>query len=108
MTNPPTNADHSTDASIAEKEQHLETIISQLQDGEVLLERANGAPRRRQDAHQGPRTGVRSRGRFDHRAMNPRGVMVICGWGSFQAIEPFLNAPSLEVVNEAFENAGLA
>lgn len=29
-------------------------------------------------------------------------------WDSFQAIEPYLNAPSPEVVNDAFEDAGLA
>lgn len=39
--------------------------------------------------------------------MNPRVVMQIGGWSSFQAIEPYLNAPSPAVVNKAFEEAGL-
>jgi integrase len=42
------------------------------------------------------------------RQMNPRVVMQVGGWDSFQAIEPYLNAPTPEVVNEAFEEAGLA
>ena len=42
------------------------------------------------------------------RQMNPRVVMQIGGWDSFQAIEPYLNAPTPEVVNDAFEEAGLA
>ena len=37
---------------------------------------------------------------------NPRVVMQVGGWDSFQAIEPYLNAPTPEVVNEAFETAG--
>ncbi len=41
------------------------------------------------------------------RQMNPRVVMQVGGWDSFQAIEPYLNAPTPEVVNEAFEEAGL-
>ncbi|MDS0473788.1 site-specific integrase [Natrinema sp. 1APR25-10V2] len=40
--------------------------------------------------------------------MNPRVVMAIGGWDSFQAIEPYLNSPTPEVVNEAFEEADLA
>ena len=53
------------------------------------------------------------RRRFAHRLlvdrqMNPRVVMQIGGWDSFQAIEPYLNAPTPEVVNDAFEEAGLA
>jgi len=40
--------------------------------------------------------------------MNPRVVMAVGGWDSFQAIEPYLNAPTPDVVNEAFEEAGLA
>lgn len=36
--------------------------------------------------------------------MNPRVVMQVGGWGSFAAIEPYLNAPTPEVVNEAFES----
>jgi hypothetical protein len=43
----------------------------------------------------------------DH-SMNPRVVMAVGGWDSFQAIEPSLNAPTPEVVNNAFEEAGLA
>ncbi|GAB6879193.1 site-specific integrase [Halorubrum gandharaense] len=39
--------------------------------------------------------------------MNPRVVMQVGGWGSFQAIEPYLNAPTPEVVNDAFEEADL-
>jgi integrase len=39
--------------------------------------------------------------------LNARIVMAIGGWSSFQAIEPYLNAPTPEVVNEAFEDAGL-
>jgi hypothetical protein len=38
--------------------------------------------------------------------MNPRVVMTVGGWDSFQAIEPYLNAPTAEVVNKAFERAG--
>lgn len=41
------------------------------------------------------------------RQMNPRVVMQVGGWDSFQAIEPYLNAPTPEVVNEAFEKAGV-
>lgn len=40
--------------------------------------------------------------------MNPRVVMAVGGWDSFQAIKPYLNAPTPDVVNEAFEEAGLA
>lgn len=40
--------------------------------------------------------------------MNPRVVMQVGGWDSFQAIEPYLNVSSPEVVNNAFEEAGLA
>lgn len=40
--------------------------------------------------------------------MNPRVVMAVGGWGSFQAIEPYLNAPTSDVVNRAFEEAGLS
>jgi len=39
--------------------------------------------------------------------VNPRVVMQVGGWDSFQAIEPYLNAPTPDVVNEAFEEAGL-
>lgn len=40
--------------------------------------------------------------------VNPRVVMQVGGWDSFAAIEPYLNAPSPSVVNEAFEEADLA
>jgi len=40
--------------------------------------------------------------------INPRVVMQVGGWDSFQAIEPYLNAPTPDVVNDAFEEAGLA
>lgn len=40
------------------------------------------------------------------RQMNPRVVIAVGGWDSFQAIEPYLNAPTPDVVNEAFEEAG--
>jgi integrase len=39
--------------------------------------------------------------------INPRVVMQVGGWDSFQAIEPYLNAPTPEVVDEAFQEAGL-
>ena len=42
------------------------------------------------------------------RQMNPRVVMAVGGWDSFQAIEPYLNAPTPDVVNMAFEEADLA
>jgi len=34
--------------------------------------------------------------------MNPRVVMTVGGWDSFAAIEPYLNSPSEEVIDEAF------
>lgn len=34
--------------------------------------------------------------------MNPRVVMAVGGWDSFAAIEPYLNAPSADVIDEAF------
>ena len=37
----------------------------------------------------------------DHN-MNPRVVMQVGGWDSFAAIEPYLNAPTPEVVDDAF------
>jgi len=40
--------------------------------------------------------------------MNPRVVMQVGGWDSFQVIEPYLNAPTSAVVNDAFEEADLA
>jgi integrase len=39
--------------------------------------------------------------------INPRVVMQIGGWDSFQAIEPYLTAPTPDVVDEAFDEAGL-
>jgi integrase len=39
--------------------------------------------------------------------MNPRVVMAVGGWSSFQAIEPYLNAPSPDVVDEAFASVEL-
>jgi len=33
--------------------------------------------------------------------MNPRVVMVVGGWDSFAAIEPYLNAPSEDIIDEA-------
>ena len=39
--------------------------------------------------------------------MNPRVVMAVGGWDSFAAIEPYLNAPSEQVINDAFDEAGL-
>ena len=38
--------------------------------------------------------------------MNPRVVMQVGGWDSFQAIEPYLNAPTPEIVDEAFAEFG--
>lgn len=40
--------------------------------------------------------------------LNPQVVMTVSEWDSFQAIEPYLNALTPDVVNEAFEEAGLA
>jgi len=40
--------------------------------------------------------------------LNPRVVMAVGGWSSFQAIEPYLNAPTEDVVNQAFDEAGLS
>jgi integrase len=39
--------------------------------------------------------------------MNPRVVMQIGGWDSFQAIEPYLNAPTPDVVDDAFSEVEL-
>jgi integrase len=36
--------------------------------------------------------------------MNPRVVMAVGGWSSFGAIEPYLNAPTEDVINQAFED----
>jgi hypothetical protein len=35
--------------------------------------------------------------------MNPRVVMEVGGWNSYEAIKPYLNTPTDEVVNQAFE-----
>jgi integrase len=35
--------------------------------------------------------------------MNPRVVMAVGGWDSFAAIEPYLNAPSEDIIDEAFQ-----
>lgn len=40
-------------------------------------------------------------------SMNPRVVMAVGGWDSFTAIEPYLNAPSEDVVNQAFDGVDL-
>jgi integrase len=34
--------------------------------------------------------------------MNPRVLMAVGGWNSFQAIEPYLNEPTDSVINDAF------
>ena len=39
--------------------------------------------------------------------MNPRVVMAVGGWDSFAAIEPYLNAPSEDVIDEAFSGVDL-
>ena len=39
--------------------------------------------------------------------MNPRVVMAVGGWSSFSAIEPYLNAPTEEVVNQAFNQVDI-
>jgi len=41
------------------------------------------------------------------RNMNPRVVMDVGGWGSFEALKPYLDAPTPEVVNAEFEKAGI-
>lgn len=41
------------------------------------------------------------------RQMNPRVVIHMGGWESFQAIEAYLNAPTPEVVNKTFEEIDL-
>ncbi|TKX55855.1 site-specific integrase [Halorubrum sp. SP3] len=40
------------------------------------------------------------------RQMDPRVVMTVGGWDSFQAIEPYLNSPTPDIVNTAFDEAG--
>ena len=39
--------------------------------------------------------------------MNPRVVMAVGGWSSFGAIEPYLHAPTEEVVNRAFDDVSV-
>jgi len=39
--------------------------------------------------------------------MNPRVVMAVGGWDSFAAIEPYLNVPSEDVIDQAFTEAEL-
>jgi len=39
--------------------------------------------------------------------VNPRVVMQVGGWDSFAAIEPYLNAPTEDVVDEAFRELSL-
>ncbi|WP_277543756.1 site-specific integrase [Haloarcula laminariae] len=39
--------------------------------------------------------------------MNPRVVMAVGGWDSFAAIEPYLNAPTEEIVDKAFREISL-
>ena len=39
--------------------------------------------------------------------MNPRVVMAVGGWDSFAAIEPYLNSPTEDVVDEAFREASV-
>jgi len=39
--------------------------------------------------------------------MNPRVVMAVGGWESFAAIEPYLNAPSENVIDDAFAEVNL-
>jgi len=39
--------------------------------------------------------------------MNPRVVMAVGGWDSFAAIEPYLNAPSEDVIDDAFRGVEL-
>jgi len=37
-------------------------------------------------------------------AMNPRVVMTVGGWSSFEAMKPYLNSPSEDVINDAFDD----
>ena len=39
--------------------------------------------------------------------MNPRVVMEVGGWSSYDAIKPYLNSPTEDVINDAFDGAGL-
>ena len=40
--------------------------------------------------------------------VNPRVVMEVGGWSSFQAIEPYLNAPTEDVIDDELKTVGLA
>lgn len=42
------------------------------------------------------------------RQISPEVVMAVGGWSSYKAIVPYLETPTEEVINEAFEEAGLA
>lgn len=42
------------------------------------------------------------------REMNPRVVMAVGGWSSFQAIEPYLNAPTQDVIDDAFSDVDVS
>jgi quinol monooxygenase YgiN len=44
----------------------------------------------------------------DEKPADESTCVMVGGWDSFQAIEPHLNAPTPEVVNDAFEEAGVA
>ena len=35
--------------------------------------------------------------------MNPRVVMTVGGWSSFEAMRPYLNSPTEDVINDAFD-----
>jgi len=37
-------------------------------------------------------------------AMNPRVVMTVGGWSSFEAMKPYLNSPTEDVINDAFDD----
>lgn len=39
--------------------------------------------------------------------MNPRVVMAVGGWDSFAAIEPYLTKPTEDVIDDAFQEAGV-
>jgi integrase len=96
----------------------------QLDEGDPYIDLTAGgvraAVRRTADA-AADRTGDRDfedvsshdlRRRFAQRllvdeGMNPRVVMNVGGWSSFGAIEPYLNEPTEEVVNEAFDEVDL-
>ena len=39
--------------------------------------------------------------------MNPRVVIAVGGWDSFAAIEPYLNAPGEDIIDDAFREVEL-